>query len=145
MNEPVDPGALLPHRGPALWIERVVSWSREGLVCAGRIPSAHAAIRRGAAPSFVVVELGAQAAALHEALLAEGAAREEAATRPGYVVRIRGLELDRSTVAAESPLEARVRSDGGAGPLALYRMEILAEGSPVARGRVATWRRRAGG
>lgn len=144
MSETVDPGALLPHSGPALWIERVVAWSRETLNCVGRIPEAHAAVNGGEAPSFVVVELGAQAAALHEALLAEGPARE-AATRPGYLVRVRGLELDRPTVAAGAPLEARVRSDGGAGPLALYRLEVLAGGSPVARGRIATWRRQGAG
>jgi predicted hotdog family 3-hydroxylacyl-ACP dehydratase len=128
---------LLPHRGPALLIEAVDALSADGITCWGLVPSESPFAADGWAPSFLGLEMGAQAAALFEALRREHQAND-AAPRLGYLVGIRHAQL-----AADLPVGRRlrvtVRPAGGAGPLGVYDVSVGEDGVEFARGSLSTY------
>ena len=80
------PEALVPHRGHALFLRRVLRCEADGIECTGVIPGAHPFVREGHAPAFLGLELAAQAAAALQALESSASLL---APRPGYLVGIR--------------------------------------------------------
>jgi predicted hotdog family 3-hydroxylacyl-ACP dehydratase len=135
-GEPPEAAALLPHRGPALLARRVVDRDAAGLVCEGAIPVTSPLAEGGRAPAFAALELAAQAAGLHEILLAgeSGAA----APQIGYLVRVREAVFGGDLPVA-TPVVVRVDRKGGAPPLTLYRLETTLAGAEIARGTLATY------
>jgi len=116
--------ALVPHRGPALWIRSVLAVGEDRLECLGWIPPDHAYARSGAAPCFVGLELAAQAAAALEAL---GHRRDDrdAAPRIGYIVGIREARFEVASLPAGQELRAQARLLGGASALAVHELLLF--------------------
>lgn len=130
-----DPASALAHGAEARFVHQVLALGEHDIVCRGRIPQDCPALTRGVAPTWVAIELAAQAAGLLPA------AREEPSTVPrvGYLVRVRDARWTRPTVPAEADLIARVERVGGAGPLALFRARIELDGAQIASASLGTY------
>ena len=129
---------LLPHWGPALLLERMVSWSADSLECVGRIPRDNAFVDDGTAPSFVALELGAQGAAALEALLRRRSG-DSAGPRVGYLVSIREARFGVERIPAGAELRTTVRLLGGAAALATYAVSVEHAGVQCASATVSTY------
>lgn len=130
---------------------REIEKAEEGLLLAtGWIPANCPAATEGRASTMMAVELAAQAAAVHEALLhrglltaiappPEGAAPQEPIQ--GYLVGLRRLQLRRPTVTVDDPLGVRIQRHGGAGALVMYDIEVWRQEdeAPVLGGRLSNW------
>jgi len=122
---PGAPESLVPHRGPALLLRRVLAWESAAIVCVGLVPEDSPFVRGGLAPAFLGLELAAQsAAALHTLERAPGVD----GPRSGYLVGVREARFACASLPAGRELRAFVRRRGAAGPLAVYEVRLEAEG-----------------
>ena len=129
--------SLLPHRGPMLFVDRIVGEADDGLTCSARIPAGCALVERGQAPAVAALEAAAQTAGVWEALRASRAG--ESAARMGFLVSARDVELYETGVPADAPLMASVRLAAHAGSLAHYAVEVSCETHPVLRGTIGAY------
>lgn len=125
----------IPHRGRMALIERVLDHDADGIVAESdghRAPD-HPLRREGRLHAVHLCEYGAQAMAVHGALLALDSG---AAARPGLLVALRDVELRVARIddlAAALRIEARrEHADAAAW---LYRFEIRHYGETIAVGR----------
>lgn len=121
MPEPFD----LPHRGLARMVHAAESLAGDAARCVARVPLDHPCVAAGAAPSTVLMELGAQAAA---ALAEDGG-------EPGRVVAVKSLEWGAPTVPAGIDVVVTARLIDAAPPLRNYAVEVEGHG----RGVVSVW------
>ena len=145
------PATLLPHGPAACFIEAIRSESGDGIVCAARVPKAHALTAGGWAPALVAIEMAAQAAGVFEARrraraaggsagpISPRGAGTEAGPRLGYLVGARDVRFAGATIPAATACTASVRLAGVAGALTSYEFEVLCDGEALAAGRVSTW------
>jgi predicted hotdog family 3-hydroxylacyl-ACP dehydratase len=130
-------GELLPHRGTARMIDRVVSLDDTQIVVATsshRAPS-NPLLFEGRLASVHLVEYGAQAMALHGALRAIAAG---GIPKNALLVAVRDFSASRSHVedlAGELEIRARELISTAAGWQ--YLFEVRHDGSLIASGRVA--------
>lgn len=136
----VAPGIemLVPHRGPALFVERVVQWDAESIECVGCIPPNNTCVSEGFAPSFVGLELAAQAAAALEALLRRDSGGAPG-PRTGYLVSVKEARFRVPSLGAGDEFKARVRLIGSAPPLATYEARLEREGVECAFAILSTY------
>ena len=139
-----DPSTVLAHGVAARYAEEVLDAGDGSLACRGRIPAHSPAVTDGAAGTWVVLELAAQAAALLQAAGgADGDASEGAGeTVGGYLVRIKNARFAQPTVPADTALVARVERTGGAGPLSLFTARVELDGRTIATADLATFANR---
>lgn len=129
--------ALLPHRPPMRWVERVERITPQGAQCAARVPEGCALVHEGRLPSFAALELAAQAAAVFEAM-----SRQQApvvAPAVGYLVGARGVQLASASLPVAETLHVEVTRTGLAPPLSTFDFELRAGRAVVANGSVSTW------
>ena len=126
----------LPHRGSMSLLDEVVSWDGARLHARARSHASPANPLRldGKLAIACAIEYGAQAAAAHGALLAEG----RPAPAAGYLASVRGVtfhaaRLDDAGEAIDIEVE---RAGEGAGAV-LYAFRVSAAGRALAEGRVA--------
>lgn len=122
LNRPLD--ALLPHAGAMRLIDSVVRWNDDEIECVARChrDTANPLVMDGALPAACGLEFGAQAMAIHGALVAG----REAKPRVGLLVAAHELawrvaRLD--TVAGDLTVRAR-RLLGSAQQVA-YEFDVL--------------------
>jgi len=130
------PAKLLPHAPPACFLAACEETFEDGIACTAVIPFEHALVRGGCAPSFLALEAGAQAAGLLEALALRGG---EGAPGVGFIVSLREVTLDPLPIAAGRPFRVLARRSGGAGSLAIYDLEAVAEGRLALRGSISAY------
>jgi 3-hydroxyacyl-[acyl-carrier-protein] dehydratase len=120
------PSRLLPHASPARLLTAVLSADAARIECSAVVPVDHPLVEGGGIPGFAALELGAQAAAAQQALLRSGGT----ASRPriGYLVGARDA-LCAFTIPAGRSLRVSAVPAGSASQLALYRIEVRAEGA----------------
>lgn len=135
--------ALVPHRAPALLLERVVEALDDGLVCRGSIPADGPFAADGRASAFLGLELAAQTAAAFEALgrpRPEAGPRTEGGPRIGYLAAIRDARFQVPELPAGTPLLATVRRLGQAAALAMYSVAVTREdGSELLSATLSTY------
>lgn len=129
--------ALVPHRGPALLLGGVERLTEDGITCWGTVPPDSPFAVEGRAPSFLALEMGAQAAAALAALR-QGPTVAGGTPRIGYLVGIRDAHLGPDLPVGRR-LRVRARPAGGAGPLAVYEVAVEADGVEFARGILSTY------
>lgn len=130
---------LLPHRAPALLVREILRWEDDEVCCGGAVPVEHPLAENGEAPIWLALEMGAQAGAVLEALL-RGAEGAESEPQVGYLVGMRGCAFHVPALPVGEAVDVRVRRVGGAGPLALFAIEIRgADGSLLANGQVSAY------
>lgn len=128
---------LVPHRGPALLLERVLGMSADELRARILIPADSAFVSGGEAAGFVALEAAAQAAAAHEALRRQGK-NGPGEPHVGYLVGARDVEL-RGSLRVGAAVEVAIRVDGVAPPLSTYRFEVAIAGDTLASGSISTY------
>lgn len=130
---------LLPHTGTARLLTDVVRTGPGFIEAIGRVPAAHPLVAGGRAPCFVGLELGAQAAAALEAL-DRAAAGGDRAPRVGYLVRVREARFSSPDLPVDAPLQVTATLSGAAPPLAVYQIEVRADGIESLRATLSTHR-----
>lgn len=123
---------LVPHAGDMCLIERVDHWDATTLLCRAHTgePAVHPLGVDDGLPATALAEYGAQAMAVHGALLAG----DDAPPRAGLLVALRGLELAVDRLTAPSELTIRAHRAGGDDHGASYDFDIHSEGRRLARG-----------
>jgi predicted hotdog family 3-hydroxylacyl-ACP dehydratase len=126
----------LPHRGPARFITAVVSADATCATCRAEIPARspyRLADADGArVPSFLAIEMGAQAAAVLVAAAAPGDAAHTAS--PGMLVSVRNAEFSAETLPASASFRVVVRPGRNAPPLMGFGFEVWHAAERVAHG-----------
>ncbi len=117
---PLD--ALLPHRPPMRLVEGVTGFVEDGVRCRVVVPPDCPLARGGPAPGLALVEMAAQAAAVHGALTAPGG---DASARPGAIVGLPEVELRCTSFPAGVPFEAVARLEERRPPVEVYRGTVL--------------------
>ena len=131
----IDIAALIPHAGAMVLLDRVEAWDADGILCRARshLHAANPLRRDGRLSACCGLEYALQAAALHGALTAGGAAQ-----RAGYVAALRGVVLraERLDVAAfgELRVAAQLERQEAAGIIYAFAVEA-ADGAPLLSGR----------
>lgn len=132
-----DLGAWLPHAGPARLVTRVVEVAADAIVCEGTVPPENPYVSSSSCPTWVGVELAAQAAALLEAHTHQATL---VGTRPtGYLVRMRDVRCSRPAFPAGTVLRIRVERLSAALPLFVYRISVAAGDVELLRGQISTY------
>ena len=128
--------SLLPHAGRMRLIDRVVSYDEQAIVCESDSHRAadHPLAQGGVLSILCGLEYGAQAMAIHGALLAARGAR----ARHGYLVAASDLRwsverLDRCAAPLVIEAVSEFRSDNQVA----YRFEISASGTELLSGRAS--------
>ncbi len=131
----------LPHRGPALLISTVDAVSATGVTATARVPAAHPLHDAGSVPAFLGIEIGAQAAALHESPAPSDAARDIAGQpRRGRLVRVRDVAFDAPALPVDTPLQVTATLHGSAPPVAIYTIELRHGDRRLMHGEITTHR-----
>lgn len=102
------------------------------------IPSSHPLANRAGAPNFLALELGAQAAAVLEALLRQQGAAG-GGPRIGYLVRVREATFATGVLPVGSPLSVTATLEGAAPPLAMYKITVADGDETLASALVSTY------
>jgi predicted hotdog family 3-hydroxylacyl-ACP dehydratase len=131
----IDIAALVPHAGAMVLLDRVEAWDADGILCRAQshLDTANPLRRDGRLAACCGLEYALQAAALHGALLAGGAAQ-----RAGYVAALRGvtLEVGRLDMAAFGELRVIARLERQEAAGVIYALAIhAADGTPLLSGR----------
>ena len=130
--------ALLPHAGRMRLIDRIVSYDEQEIVCESNSHRAtdHPLAEAGVLSIICGVEYGAQAMAIHGALLAPS--DSDARVRHGYLVAASDLRwsVERLDQCA-APLVIKAVSEFRADNQVAYRFEISASGTALLSGRAS--------
>jgi predicted hotdog family 3-hydroxylacyl-ACP dehydratase len=133
--------ALIPHRGTMCLLEHVLEWDAERVLLSTtthRSPD-NPLRRADRLRALHLCEYGAQAAAVHGGLCARRAGTQ---ARPGLLVSLRDVELDRDYIenlAGELLVEAERLMQSESSWQYAFRVRHL--GKELARGRVAVMAR----
>jgi predicted hotdog family 3-hydroxylacyl-ACP dehydratase len=132
---------LIPHAGSMCLLDGVLAWDDRSITCLARSHLAADNPLRcaGRLHGVNAIEYGAQAAAVHGGLIA---LRQGRRMIPGYLagisdatVAVRYLDEVQGTLTAAAEL---LQADGTG---VIYRIEVSADGSAVARARVSVLNR----
>jgi predicted hotdog family 3-hydroxylacyl-ACP dehydratase len=128
--------ALIPHAGSMCLIDRVANWTEDEIHCETddhRDP-AHPLRRDAGLSALHVIEYGAQAAAIHGALLAPDHAP---VTRSGMLIAVRDCELFVDYLLdLPHVLKIHARREASSSDALMYSFDVAHGGQPVGRGRV---------
>ncbi len=123
--------ALIPHGGAMVLLDRVVSHDERSILCTtlSHRRADNPLLREKRLPAVVGPEYGAQAAAVHGALLAKGT------MRPGRVVLLRNLRWTRRFLDdIPGPIEVRAESLHRDANNIAYGFALSAEGEELLSG-----------
>jgi predicted hotdog family 3-hydroxylacyl-ACP dehydratase len=129
----------MPHRGPALLLTGILRSEPRWVEVEARVPADHPFVCGGAVPSFLGLELGAQAAAALQALNRRPGALEPAGGA-GFLVRVRDAEFLAPTFPAETALRITARLEGAVPPLAVHRITVSLGEVELVRALLSTYR-----
>ncbi|HVE88372.1 MAG TPA: 3-hydroxylacyl-ACP dehydratase [Burkholderiaceae bacterium] len=129
---------LLPHAGRMRLIDRIMSYDEHEIVCESDSHRAadHPLAEAGMVSIVCGLEYGAQAMAIHGALLARG--DSDAPVRHGYLVAASDLRwsVERLDQCA-APIVIKAVSEFRADNQVAYRFEISASGAALLTGRAS--------
>ncbi|MFK7962671.1 MAG: hydroxymyristoyl-ACP dehydratase [Burkholderiaceae bacterium] len=134
--------ALLPHQGEMCLIDRLSQWSPEQAVCesSAHLRPAHPLSGETRLGSASLIEVAAQAMALHGALLGSASdaqqAQPDAEQKHGVLAGVRKVVLHEANIALiDAPLRVDVTLSSGDSNTALYAFDVSANGQSLASGR----------
>lgn len=129
---------LIPHAGGMCLLDGVISWDASSIhaVSTSHVLISHPLCGEGGLHAVHLSEYGAQAMAVHGALLARD--RGETKPRPGLLVSLRGVKLSVQCIdtlegALDVHAECLIADEGGA----QYAFRITHDGVEIASGRAA--------
>lgn len=143
---PLDEAAirkLLPHQGDMCLIDGLSQWSPDQAICqsSAHLRPSHPLSDEDRLGSATLIEVAAQAMALHGALLAGAGANDpnQTSTAPdkhGVLAGVRKVTLDGANIATvSSPLSIKVMLTSGDANTALYEFAVSAGDLSLATGR----------
>lgn len=115
----LDPGQLLPHRGPALLARRVLSHDEGSIHVLASVPERSGFVVDGGVTPLLAIEMAAQAAGLHGALLA--VSRGTAVAEQGYLVAVQQASLHAGLIPVGAALDVKVHLVRNMGPLSSWK------------------------
>lgn len=127
---------LIPHSGAMCLLDRVLNWDEATIHCQA---DSHASARNplrenGVLAAVHAIEYGAQAMAVHGALLAR---REGRGAPPGFLAAIRDAKLHVSQLdSLAAPLDIRASQLMASGGNLMYTVNIESAERPVAEARL---------
>ncbi|GAB6854110.1 hypothetical protein [Asaia astilbis] len=124
---------LIPHKGALCLLDRVEAWSQHDITCiTNPLARDDNPLRRldGAIGTATLIEVAAQAMALHSRLIAETGT----APRPGFLVSVRDIRLDAPVLNQSGDLKVCVRCLRTNDFSARYDFDILREDLSLIRG-----------
>ena len=126
-----DIDSLVPHAGKMCLLDTVSQWDSSSIACAatGHADPDHPLARGGSLSAIHLAEYGAQAAAVHGALLAGGQ------PQPGFVAAFRNVQLHVDAVPGDQPLQVEAKRLAGSATAMQYQFDVSAAGRALARGR----------
>lgn len=125
---------MLPHGDEARFVRTVVTHDAESITCTALVPATSPYAPRGNASPMLAVEIAAQAAGVHGALVAD-----TDRTRSGLLVGIRELELASAELPVDCELRVSARLIAASPPLAIWEFELSAAKRPLAHGELSVW------
>lgn len=131
--------ARVPHAGAMCVLEAVTRWDAAGLeaIVVGHRDPAHPLRGTAGLGAAAAIEFGAQASAVHGALLGEAEAGG-AAAQPGRLVSVRGVRLHVGRLDTLGPaLTVVARRLGGGAEAQLYAFSVEDGDATVVEGRLA--------
>lgn len=129
----------VPHHGRMCLLDRVVSWDEEHIHCTS---STHRDIENplrdnGRLAAVCATEYGAQATAIHGALLSCAASPAPRPPQKGYLVSVRDLTITSCSLdSLETDLDLFATRVSANAQGAQYEIKVMAEAFPVLSGRV---------
>ncbi|MDR2182364.1 MAG: 3-hydroxylacyl-ACP dehydratase [Treponema sp.] len=128
--------ALVPHRGPMLWLSRILSYDIErrtltaeyDITSQSLFNSAH-----GGFPAWAAFELMAQAIS---ALSGLGARREGNGPSPGFILSVSEFEARPLFLAEGSTARIEISADAVVDRLYSFHCRVWSAGTPIARARL---------
>ena len=129
----VDLERLLPHRGPARFVQQVLHRDAQRAECVAVVPRTSAYAAGGSAAALLVVELAAQAAGVHHGLSGHGG------SPGGRLVGLKSLHLATGQLACDLETRLFVTLEDLRLPLATYRFQASAGGTELASGVLTLW------
>lgn len=128
----VDIESLVPHAGDMCLLDAVTTWDVAQIQCtaSGHLSPDHPLRRDGSLAAVHLAEYGAQAAAVHGALLADGA------PQPGFVAAFRGVKLHVDTVPDAALLQVCAARLAGSATAMQYRFSVATGDLELASGRL---------
>lgn len=126
--------AHIPHQGRMCLLDEVLEWDARRIVCraSSHLDSANPLRVGNRLPAACGIEYGAQAMAVHGALLAA----DGAPLAPGILASVRGVELLAERLDAESgPLRVTAERLSGEDDHVLYAFSVAGAAGELVRGR----------
>jgi len=118
-----DPCGLVPHSGAMCLLDKVLEWDEQGILCTASSHSSPANPLRtkGRLRALHGIEYGAQAAAVHGALVANGSR----GPRPGYLASVRDVRYSLPFLdQVPTPLLVTARRVTALSAAAMYRVAL---------------------
>lgn len=129
--------AVVPQTGAARMIRDVVRADATSIVATASIDAAHPLVVGGAAPAYLGIEIGAQAAAALAASTATG--RDEPRAIGGRLVRVRDARFARPALPVGAVLTVTAECTGAFAPLASYLVQVCHDGAVVVTAALSTY------
>jgi len=120
-----DISELLPHTGIARLLTKVLRWDEFSIEATALIPGCHPFVTGDTAPSFLAIELGAQAAACMEVLSRRKSGTQYEGAVIGSLVRVREATVYQDALPSGKPILIRAKLQSTAHPLAVYRVAAV--------------------
>jgi predicted hotdog family 3-hydroxylacyl-ACP dehydratase len=132
---------MLPHRDPFLFIQSVLEFLEDRIICRGMVENGHYLTCGEEAPLILGIEMGAQAAGVLAALQHRRAESTESLPRVGYLVGIRQAQFHAKALPVGCALRVEAIAQGASGPLATFRILVSVEGDEdtLVEAKISTW------
>jgi len=122
---------IIPHRGPAVLIDRVTFHDENEAVCVARVAKCLSYLRDGRADAALALEFMAQTVAAHVGLQNRWSG---AVPRAGYVVSVSTMKFFGGDYSADDVLTVRVRLSYHEGPVGRFSGVVLLDSTKRAEG-----------
>lgn len=112
---------LVPHRGPALLLSRVLSHHHTLTICEAIVTSSMQYLKQGSVSPALCIELGAQAAAVHASLTQE---QSDGMPQVGHLVSCPNMQFFGGPLLEGCCLSVSVAPETSAGALRLFHVKV---------------------
>lgn len=132
---------MLPHRDPFLFIQSVLDFLEDRIICRGMVEKGHYLTRGEEASPILGIEMGAQAAGVLAALQHRHIESTESPPRVGYLVGIRQARFHAKALPVGCALRVEAIAQGASGPLATFGILVSIEGNEdlLVEAKISTW------
>lgn len=114
---------LLPHREPMLMISDIMEMNQESIICCSHIQQNNPFLEEGMLPTYVGLELVAQASGLHLAMAQQDHALKT--PKAGAIVAVRDMKLSDVKINSGASLKVCSTFLGGSQQAAMFEGSVF--------------------